>query len=61
MLAGSAVTAIGVVWMSAAPVFVAVTVTLSESEETASTRSSVAGPAPMSISAVLGSNPLSEA
>ena len=42
VLAGSTVIAMGVDWISAAPVFVAVTVTLSENEETASTRSSVA-------------------
>ena len=57
VLAGSTVTAIGVVWMSAAPVFVAVTVTLSENGEVASTRSSAAGTAFSSTSAVRGSNP----
>ena len=47
----------GVDWMSAAPVFVAVTVILSENEETASTRSSVAEPPSTSTSVVRGSNP----
>ena len=37
-VAGSTVMAMGVDWISAAPVFVAVTVTLSETEDTASTR-----------------------
>ena len=41
-MAGSTVIATGVDWTSAAPVFVAVTVTLSASEETASTTLSVA-------------------
>ena len=60
VLAGSAVTAIGVLWMSAAPVFVAVTVTRSPSKPMASTTSSVATPASISIVVVRGSNPLEE-
>ena len=50
----------GVAWISAAPVFVAVTVILSESEPTVSTQSSVAAPASISIAVVRGSNPLSD-
>ena len=48
----------GVDWISAAPVFVAVTVILSENEDRASTMSSVARPAPTSTSVLHGSNPL---
>jgi hypothetical protein len=55
-----AVTAIGVAWISAAPVFVAVTVILSESGPTVSTQSSVAATASISIDVVRGSNPLSD-
>jgi hypothetical protein len=60
-LAESTVTAMGVDWMLAAPVFVAVTVTVPENEETASTKSSAAAPTPMSISVVRGSNPVRRA
>ena len=53
--------AMGVDWTSAAPVFVAVTVTLSASEDTASTTLSVAVVAPTSIWVLDGSNPLNAA
>ena len=52
VVADSAVTAIGVVWTSVAPVFDAVTTTDSNTGETASSKSSVARP-PKSISRLL--------
>ena len=54
--AGRTVIATGVDWTSAAPVFVAVTVTLSENDDRASTISSVAAAAPTSISVLHGAN-----
>ncbi len=54
VLSGSAVTAMGVVWISAVPVFVAVTVTFSRIVESDSTKSSVARPLSMSTSLAFG-------
>ena len=54
VFAGIAVTATGVAWISAGPVFAAVTVTLSRTVETESTRSSVARPRTISTSLAFG-------
>jgi hypothetical protein len=55
------VIATGVDWISAAPVLVAVTVTISDCDEMASSKSNVASPASRAIAAVRDSKPLSAA